>query len=588
MHEGDPIDGFERRGESTKLVVILHAYCSSPARMSAVRGVAADCFPDADLLVPALPTGPLSTHSPQAIVRDLLRMMDTVCTARAGGYQEIVLVGHSIGALFARKLYVCACGSAAEAPFEAELSAPELATDRPRPWAAKVERLVLLAGMNRGWQINHHLSPLAALQQTVGVWIAGLFRLLSGRVPLIMAIRRGAPFLTQLRIQWILMRNRGAGQALTVQLLGTVDDMVSPEDNIDLVAGRDFIYLDVPYSGHANVIEMADSRTVPAGGGAPASTRGAARADVLRTALTESQRELARHGILPSDQPLSQQHPDVTDVVFVVHGIRDRGFWTQRIARQVLRRAQADALEVRIATETSSYGYFPMLPFLLPGRRREKTEWLMDQYAEALAIYPNAEFSFVGHSNGTYLIARALRDYPACRFKHVVLAGSVIRRDYDWRAARERGQVLHVLNFFASNDWVVAYFPRVLQLWRGLDLGSAGHDRFDERTAPPDLVQQIGFVDGGHSAALVETNWDAIARFVLYGRDPQVSGELLVERHGALAGIPLWATILAWLAGLAILAAPVVGIASADMAEWLKTVLLMLYALLIWKIVTVL
>lgn len=170
----------------------------------------------------------------------------------------------------------------------------------------------------------------------------------------------------------------------------------------------------------------------------------------------------------------------------------------------------------------------------------------------------------------------------------MVLAGSVIRRDYDWRGPRQRGQVRHVLNFFASNDWVVAFFPRVLQLWRGLDLGSAGHDRFDAQTAPPDLVQQIGFVDGGHSAALVEANWDAIARFALYGRDPQVSGDLLVERHGPLAGIPLWATILAWLAGLAILAVPVIGIASSDLAKWLRTVLLMLYTLLIWKVVTVL
>ncbi len=64
--------------------------------------------------------------------------------------------------------------------------------------------------------------------------------------------------------------------------------------------------------------------------------------------------------------------------------------------------------------------------------RRSKVEWLMDQYTENLALYPNADFSFVGHSNGTYLLAKALLEYPACKFKNVVFAGSVVNKNYDW------------------------------------------------------------------------------------------------------------------------------------------------------------
>ena len=56
----------------------------------------------------------------------------------------------------------------------------------------------------------------------------------------------------------------------------------------------------------------------------------------------------------------------------------------------------------------------------------------MDKYAEAKALFPNAEFSYVGHSNGTYLLARALTDYTCCSFKYVVFAGSVVRTDYNW------------------------------------------------------------------------------------------------------------------------------------------------------------
>ena len=58
----------------------------------------------------------------------------------------------------------------------------------------------------------------------------------------------------------------------------------------------------------------------------------------------------------------------------------------------------------------------------------------MDRYAEARARYPRAELDYVGHSNGTYLAAKALHDYPAAHFKHIVFAGSVVRRDYDWLA----------------------------------------------------------------------------------------------------------------------------------------------------------
>ena len=100
-----------------------------------------------------------------------------------------------------------------------------------------------------------------------------------------------------------------------------------------------------------------------------------------------------------------------------------------------------------------------MLPFILPWVRQEKVEWLMDEYVGAKARYPNASFSYVGHSNGTYLLARALRDYPAVRFRNVLFAGSVVRRDYRWDQAIRAGQVICVVNMVATSDWVVAIFP---------------------------------------------------------------------------------------------------------------------------------
>ena len=73
-----------------------------------------------------------------------------------------------------------------------------------------------------------------------------------------LTLRRGKPFITNLRIQWIRLKfpkkpgdnALAVDKAFTVQMLGSVDDVVSPEDNIDLVAGSDFVYIDVPFSGH--------------------------------------------------------------------------------------------------------------------------------------------------------------------------------------------------------------------------------------------------------------------------------------------------------------------------------------------------
>jgi hypothetical protein len=172
-----------------------------------------------------------------------------------------------------------------------------------------------------------------------------------------------------------------------------------------------------------------------------------------------------------------------------------------------------------------------MLPFVLRPVRQRKVEWLMDRYVEARARYPNAAFHYVGHSNGTYLVAQALCDYPAARFKHIVFAGSVVRRDYDWSSFTKQKppRVEKVLNFVATQDWVVALVPKALQqmqLWRRrrIGLGSAGHDGFDQDIEnvrveqDPVPVHQVKYIVGGHGSGVEEPNWDHIAEFIVSGK----------------------------------------------------------------------
>jgi len=207
-------------------------------------------------------------------------------------------------------------------------------------------------------------------------------------------------------------------------------------------------------------------------------------------------------------------------VVFVIHGIRDDGYWTRKIAQKIHESAARNSTE-QLRCITSSYGYFAMLPFLLPWIRRQKVEWLMDEYVGAKARFPKAEFSYVGHSNGTYLVARALQDYPAACFRNVLFAGSVVRRDYNWDKFLAAKRVSKIVNMIATWDWVVALFPQGLEpLRRFFDLGGAGFGGF-EQAKQIDEVHEVRYVIGGHSAGLVETQWPRIADFIVHDAIPE-------------------------------------------------------------------
>ena len=141
------------------------------------------------------------------------------------------------------------------------------------------------------------------------------------------------------------------------------------------------------------------------------------------------------------------QDPDVEQVIFVLHGIRDTAEWIDELEvslREVYTRANGFGGPARIKIIKSSDGYFAMLPFLLYASRQRNVRWFMDEYTEVLARYPNAKkIDFVGHSNGTYVLADALQQprYRTLRVHHVAFAGSVVPRDYYWRSRIHIGQV---------------------------------------------------------------------------------------------------------------------------------------------------
>ena len=165
--------------------------------------------------------------------------------------------------------------------------------------------------------------------------------------------------------------------------------------------------------------------------------------------------------------------------------------------------------------------------FLLSLRRQENVCWFVDRYTEelALASNPDVRVSFLGHSNGTYLLAKGLSDYGQLRFHNVVFAGSVVPQAFPWNEMIHRGRVSAFRNDRGDRDIVVGIFPGAFEHaadlfhLHGIDwfneIGSGGFlGFFDDRKLETILA-------GGHGAAIdpatAQSNYPTLARFLLTG-----------------------------------------------------------------------
>ena len=530
------------------LIVVVHGFRSSPCRMMQMCQSIADANPNADVLVPQLAHSSLKSRIPAwEIALGIAHQIDGYWEKKK--YKFIRLVGHSMGAPIARRVAIIAMGEQVArdtepgrftAPFEYPLH-NQIADDRVKSktmrnkgskgksgqcaWATAIDRLVILAGMNTGWTTDSPLSMVTSVKWSVGSAAAHIWEMVVNRNNkdnglTIFNIRKGAVFIVQNRMQWMTLRKNGLVKKINVvQLLGNEDDFVSPQQDVDRVvdrAARKFHLIELKETDHENIV-TGEGRF------------GEERLKKIALAVTAEIKVIKEISVDPDnffDLPPAVAENKITKVVFVIHGIRDRGYWTSRIAAAVKSKAKSMPNKSMVASETSSYGYFAMVPFVLPWVRRQKVEWLMDRYVEQRAKYPNAVFSYVGHSNGTYLLARAILDYPCCTFDNVVFAGSVVRIDY-WSQLLEnnaKDKVGPIFNYVANADWVVTFFPRGLEwLRRWFDLGGAGYLGLSGGAGK---IVNLKLAVGNHSAALKEGHWDDIADFVLNGKSAAIVGEV--------------------------------------------------------------
>ena len=487
-----------------------------------------EIVPHARIFAPKMNLSAYSTEDANDIADNILSQVDEEYSVTKP--DEILFISFSSGALFARSVYTKAFGAQADATVDLTSA---------REWAPKVTRIISLSGILRGWSIStatpaniRFLAPMFQFAVRVYCW-----RKAPGQMPLFFQLRRGEPFVVQSRLQQLsveqaLQRSSVPRRApLFVNVLGTLDEFVSPADCIDTTPDQQHLFVEVPGTTHLNIVNV-DLKNVAK----DARDTIEYRRSIFERIITESSVNLSDIAIChddindyfdaldrPEDEYTGAALHEIKQAIIILHGIRDEGFWTKRIAKEIKKIGRKPTLEGPIAVRapTPTYGFFSMWNFIRPWMRRKQTCWFMEQYCEVRKFFPNAKISFIGHSNGTYLAKLAMEMCSAIHFERLIFAGSVVRTDQDW-AALDNQIGNRVLNITAASDRVVALLPGAMERLRlkYLDVGGSGYFGFKGPNTSPKL-HQIGPIKGNHSAAVGEDWWSRLAAFAVEGRTPE-------------------------------------------------------------------
>jgi pimeloyl-ACP methyl ester carboxylesterase len=157
-----------------------------------------------------------SNEGCQALADQLRSFIESEWGSRREQALRIVIVAHSIGTAVARRAFLDAAGFGAD-------------KQQARQWAQHVDRLVLIAGIGRGIDLRRARHPHRRLMEGAAFLARAL-----GFGGTVRDIFRGAPFICQLRIDWILFNQSKNQRPGIVHLLGLQDEFSTRDDVIDL------------------------------------------------------------------------------------------------------------------------------------------------------------------------------------------------------------------------------------------------------------------------------------------------------------------------------------------------------------------
>lgn len=175
-------------------------------------------------------------------------------------------------------------------------------------------------------------------------------------------------------------------------------------------------------------------------------------------------------------------------VIVTVHGIRTAGKWQKELENAIFTENKEVHLEHYEFKNISSF------KLLNPFSRRNIAINFLGQLKELIKENPTSEFYFFSHSFGTYLLSRALENLTpenTPKIKCVVLAGSVLKRTYQWHKIKSNLSIDFIINDCGIDDKVL-----LLSELFAVGLGMAGRVGFDSFKSVNVINRQH---IGGHS-----------------------------------------------------------------------------------------
>lgn len=393
-------------------------------------------------------------------------------------YNKISIVGHSIGGLIARKAYL-------------------LSLNNKTKWNEVLAKIVLLGTPNRGSTLSQHNMFARSWMQLMGM---------ANQMRLIRDAFRGSQFITNLRIDWVRTfrewedkQENNTKFPHIVQVLYGKDVKVKPQDSLDITQFGNVEHITIDAVTHEDAVKVIKS--------------------------SEKKYRVIKEALLnPTPKSRSSGYLDKTDqtinnVTFFMHGIRTTGDWTEEAAR--ILKGKKNNIDVL----WPKYGYFPIARFLWGPSRQALIHWFRDEYADAFVKHPLAAFNFVGHSNGTYILANTLLSFRSIKFNKVYFAGSVVPEDYPWSMIFDFQQVKKLRNDCAAIDLPVGFLCQGLNTLGVKNLGVGGYNGFLDKS---NNIIQNKFIEvntfDGHSVALNDANFEAIREFMLGNNSMNAKG----------------------------------------------------------------
>jgi pimeloyl-ACP methyl ester carboxylesterase len=196
-------------------------------------------------------------------------------------------------------------------------------------------------------------------------------------------------------------------------------------------------------------------------------------------------------------------------VVVTIHGIQTHGEWQKSITPYL---AGHGLVPYHI-----DFGWFSILKFFIPWTRERQVKAIRDELRNLVDKVKARRISVIAHSFGTLLAMEALlRDNGGLLYDRVVLTGSILPCDFDWRGTMSKKWVIAVRNERATSDWVVqvaliaSSWPLRWLSW--LKAGNSGRKAFADRL--PALLDD--YVVGHHSETHNPQKYERWAKFIAY------------------------------------------------------------------------